>query len=95
MSRYGGEEFTLILTGIDVQAGLAIAEDVRLSFERSPIAGPLSSPAYITVSAGLASYPSHANQAPDLIESADRALYQAKRQGRNQVAIASTARKSN
>ena len=94
-SRYGGEEFTLILPGIGLNAAIVIAEEIRRQFERTPITGPSSSPAYITMSAGLACYPTHADQAADLIESADRALYQAKRQGRNQVAIASTARKSN
>lgn len=94
-SRYGGEEFTLILPGVGASAAMAIAEEIRRQFERTPITGPSSSPAYITMSAGVACYPTHADQAADLIESADRALYQAKRQGRNQVAIASTARKSN
>jgi diguanylate cyclase (GGDEF)-like protein len=95
VSRYGGEEFTLILPGMDAQEGYNVAEDIRKRFESQPIAGPSSSPAYITLSAGLASYPAHADKAPDLIESADRALYQAKRQGRNQVTIASTVRKAN
>jgi diguanylate cyclase (GGDEF)-like protein len=93
-SRYGGEEFTLILPGMATASGLAVADDIRKAFERAPMSGPSSSPAYITLSAGLASYPEHAHDAPMLIESADRALYQAKRQGRNQVAVASSTRKS-
>lgn len=95
VSRYGGEEFTLILPGMDSQEAFAVAEDIRHRFESQPIAGPSSSPAYITLSAGLATYPSHADKASELIESADRALYQAKRQGRNQVTIASQVRKTN
>jgi diguanylate cyclase (GGDEF)-like protein len=93
-SRYGGEEFTLILPGMATASGLAVADDIRKAFERAPMSGSSSSPAYITLSAGLASYPEHAHDAPMLIESADRALYQAKRQGRNQVAVASSTRKS-
>lgn len=95
VSRYGGEEFTLLLPDIDSYQALAIAEDIRRRFERKPISGPLSSPAYITLSAGVACCPEHANGPAELIDCADRALYQAKRQGRNQSALASTVRKSN
>lgn len=88
VSRYGGEEFTLILPGYDTEQALKLSDSIRERFARTALAGPLTSPAYVTVSAGLASFPGHAVNASELIESADRALYQAKRQGRNQVVVA-------
>lgn len=93
VSRYGGEEFTLILPlaqNGDAAAAeaMAHAEKVRLHFERTPFTGLTSSLAYVTLSAGLACFPLHGREASELIESADRALYQAKRQGRNQIAMA-------
>lgn len=92
VSRYGGEEFTVILPKISLNEALTFAEKIRTKFERTSLAGPTSSPAYITVSSGLACFPEHADNAAALIEAADRALYQAKRQGRNQVAVARSQR---
>jgi len=88
VSRYGGEEFTLILPGFNPTEAVQFTDEIRARFERTSLAGPSSSPAFVTVSSGLASFPAHGTTAAELIEAADRALYQAKRQGRNQVAIA-------
>jgi two-component system cell cycle response regulator len=88
VSRYGGEEFTLILPDCGAPEALALAEKIRVTFERTPFTGPSSGPAYITLSGGLAMYPGNGVLPGVLIESADRALYQAKRQGRNQVVAA-------
>ncbi len=88
VSRYGGEEFTLILPGRNSSEAEQVAQTIRLSFERTPFTGPMSSRAYITISAGVAAYPEHGSEAAELIETADRSMYQAKRQGRNQVAVA-------
>lgn len=88
VARYGGEEFTLILPGRDADDAALMAETIRAAFERTPISGPMSSRAYITLSGGIASFPEHGTDPAELIEIADRALYQAKRQGRNQVAVA-------
>ncbi|HMN67803.1 MAG TPA: diguanylate cyclase [Bdellovibrionales bacterium] len=92
VSRYGGEEFTLILPGLDQDSAFGLVDQIRKDFERTHFTGPLSSPAFITLSAGLASFPESGDEAPALIEAADRALYQAKRQGRNQVATAGRSR---
>ncbi len=94
VSRYGGEEFTLILassgsTGEIRNETFAFAEKIRAHFEKTPFTGLSSSPSYITLSAGLACFPTHGKDASELIENADRALYQAKRQGRNQIVVAS------
>ncbi len=92
VSRYGGEEFTVILPGFDTAEATTFANEIRSKLEQTPLAGPTSSPTFVTVSSGLASYPQHGINAADLIESADKALYQAKRQGRNQVAIAAPSK---
>lgn len=88
VSRYGGEEFTVILPGFAQEEAYSLADQIRQKYGRQSMAGPSSGPAFITVSIGLSTFPHHGSSAADLIESADRALYQAKRQGRNQVAIA-------
>lgn len=87
VSRYGGEEFTLILPRANVFEGQQLAEMIRANFESKPFTGLSSGPAYITLSAGLAVFPTQGTASNQLIESADRALYQAKRQGRNQVVV--------
>lgn len=89
VSRYGGEEFTIILPGLPDREAFAFCDDVRKHFEKNPFTGLTSSLAYVTVSGGLASFPDHGAAASEIIDCADRALYQAKRQGRNQVVLAS------
>jgi len=85
VSRYGGEEFTVILPNHDLNQAYLVAENLRQHFEHTPFVGLTSSPAYVTMSAGVAMYPLHGTTPGALVESADRALYQAKRQGRNQI----------
>jgi len=79
-ARYGGEEFTVILPSCGVEEALASAMRLWRSVgERSLVPIPL------TVSAGVATYPDHANNGPDLIFAADQALYEAKANGRDRV----------
>lgn len=88
VSRYGGEEFTLILPNMTATEAHEFAERVRAHFESTPFTGLTSSLSYVTISGGLACFPEQGGEAGELIENADRALYQAKRQGRNQVVMA-------
>jgi len=82
--RYGGEEFTLVLSGVDVEGAAAIAERVRHVIEAQPFAvGELR--LEVTCSAGVASYPKDARDAEALLETADAALLRAKRAGKNRV----------
>jgi diguanylate cyclase (GGDEF)-like protein len=86
VARYGGEEFAVVLQDSDGPAAEAVGESVRQEVERSPLAlaavpGALS----VRISLGVASYPADAFGATDLIAAADRALYQAKRAGKNRV----------
>ncbi|MCB0355928.1 MAG: GGDEF domain-containing protein, partial [Bdellovibrionales bacterium] len=90
LSRYGGEEFALILPGKDALMVKEDLEKLRLDLEENPFPGPFEKTAYVTISIGLASYPDHQKSAKNLLEAADRALYQAKHQGRNQTQLAYT-----
>ncbi len=85
-SRYGGEEFVLILPETS-KAGAAIAaERIRVAVEglMQVIDGAPS----VTVSVGVAEFPSDATHKAALIDGADRALYRAKDEGRNRVYLA-------
>jgi len=90
LGRYGGEEFALLMPGADVPAALAGTERVRLAVGEKPIeAGPLSIP--LTVSAGVAAYGVNGSDWESLLRSADAALYEAKRGGRNRTVAAQGA----
>jgi diguanylate cyclase (GGDEF)-like protein len=86
--RYGGEEFALIFPNQLPAQSFELAEALRSSIENTPT-GLTSGKGYVTVSIGVANFPAHAKSKEDLILAADRALYQAKRQGRNQTVVAS------
>src|SRR5882757_5901352 len=87
VARYGGEEFCALLVDTDVTEGERIAQRLRAAVA-DLVVDLHGQPISFTVSVGLA-----ALQGDDLggsIERADRALYQAKRQGRDRVAIAAS-----
>ncbi len=84
--RYGGEEFLVLLPGTPLDGALALAESIRdrieLLHERQEEG--LQTPC--TVSLGVACRPGDSDEYPDsLCQRADRALYEAKRRGRNRV----------
>ena len=80
--RLGGDEFLLVLPGLDESAALALAEGVRHRIEEQtwPAAG---GPVSVTVSIGVAT--SASSTPSDLLRSADANMYRAKRAGRNRV----------
>ncbi len=85
-TRYGGEEFCLLLPDTDSPKALKIAEKVRMTVEGLTIPHKLSGSGIVTVSIGIAAVaPSKMQIDEDLIEAADTALYAAKRRGRNTV----------
>jgi diguanylate cyclase (GGDEF)-like protein len=86
VARYGGEEFALLLPGLDVDRAAALAEEVRKSIEDLLIAHAETTRGIVTISIGVDSIvPRPGQMAADLVEAADRALYAAKRRGRNKV----------
>jgi diguanylate cyclase (GGDEF)-like protein len=86
--RYGGEELLLILRNVSDEEALGVAERVREAVERAGYPHPDSDAGVLTVSIGVAA---GAEESGRLIALADAALYEAKRQGRNQVVAASEA----
>lgn len=93
-ARYGGEEFAVILPGIDAAGAQRVAERIRTAvFDlKEPHEGSTTSDC-VTLSVGVAwVVPDEKMLAKDLIECADKALYQAKDLGRNQVRCYDTAK---
>lgn len=83
-ARYGGEEFALVLPDTEAPGAMALAELCRQQIEA--LALPNQPDRNVTLSIGVASMVPAANAVPlDLIDHADRALYQAKHAGRNRV----------
>ncbi len=83
-ARIGGEEFTLLLANIDEQKAAGAAERLRAALAEHSVEGV----GKISVSIGVAACPAHANSERTLYAASDRALYIAKNEGRNRVAIA-------
>lgn len=84
--RYGGEEFLTVLSACDQSGALAFAERVRRGLK-----GLNGGQGGITVSAGIATYGPGLTAANELLICADRALYQAKQDGRDRVCVAPVA----
>jgi diguanylate cyclase (GGDEF)-like protein len=86
-ARYGGEEFAFLLPRTDLKEALAVAERIRQDISQEEVSvdsGVLT----VTASIGLAGYPdSNCESASELLSQADEALYQAKRAGKNRVAV--------
>jgi two-component system cell cycle response regulator len=84
-ARYGGEEFTVMMPETELQDALTFAEKIRAIVESA--AFPTSAgPVIATVSVGVAAVPhTRIHAAKEMIVAADKALYRAKKNGRNQV----------
>lgn len=86
VARYGGEEFALLLPGLDSARATALGDDVRSAVEDLLMTHAEAPGGLVTISVGVASLVPENKQSPaDLVEAADRALYAAKRRGRNTV----------
>ena len=85
-ARYGGEEFAVILPETSLLEAALIAKRLCNQIRTSPVPGL----GKVTASMGCASYPQHAKSGDELIVKADRALYEAKNSGRDQVKLFET-----
>jgi diguanylate cyclase (GGDEF)-like protein len=86
--RYGGEEFAILLTQTSAQQAFTIAEKLRRQVENWQFPGV---PRAITISAGVAAFPTHGKTRDEIVRAADNGLYVAKQQGRNRVCLNSVA----
>jgi diguanylate cyclase (GGDEF)-like protein len=84
ISRFGGEEFCIVLPQMNKIAAIDLAEKLRLKIEKTKII-LRKQETNVTVSIGAASFPSDARDEDGLIFKADKALYLAKQKGRNRV----------
>ena len=82
--RLGGEEFGILLPETDGPGGFLVAERIRKAIAARSVSGV----GKVTISFGVASVPEHAVDRDELLESADRALYLAKREGKNRTRLA-------
>ena len=85
VARYGGEEFVMILPETHAAGARHVAQKVRRAIERANLSGPIDAARNVTISIGYAIFPRDAATKRDVIDFADNALYEAKRQGRNRV----------
>jgi two-component system cell cycle response regulator len=87
--RYGGDEYVILLVGIDSGGGLKVAERIRRAIEDHRFLSREGARVRITASIGLASFPEHAREKAEILDLADRAMYRGKRSSRNVVYMAS------
>ena len=87
--RFGGEEFCIIMLESGPDEAAVMAERIRATIEEAAIkVDNHAEPIRATMSFGIASYPSHATSAQELLHQADLAVYRAKAGGRNRVCVA-------
>lgn len=82
--RFGGEEFAIVLPGTSVTSARRIAEQIRRALAKVTVTAPDGEPISVTASFGAAEFPVNGSVAA-LVEAADRALYKAKRDGKDRV----------
>ena len=83
-ARMGGEEFNVILSGVDSNGGMIFAERIRKTIEGIK----LDKIGGITASIGVCTYMEHSEDIDELLELVDHAMYESKRNGRNRVTLA-------
>jgi diguanylate cyclase (GGDEF)-like protein len=85
VSRYGGEEITLILPETEREGALSMADQVRAKIEKETFQLPSGLEIALTASIGVAVFPTDARTESELVAAADVAVYEAKNEGRNCV----------
>ncbi len=86
VARFGGEEFTVILPNTRKKASIVTAERIRTGVELARFMnGRIPPEESLTVSIGIAEFPTDASVIEDIIDKADKALYMAKAKGKNRI----------
>ncbi len=88
LGRHGGDDFVVLMVGVARREAVAFAEQLRAAMTAQPVEAN-GARDLLTISVGLAATASWEGDVTRLIGAADAALYQAKRDGRNRVVIAS------
>jgi diguanylate cyclase (GGDEF)-like protein len=88
--RYGGEEFLVLAPGATLEQAMTEAERIREAIAAAEVDHAAAQPlGCLSVSIGVAAFPTHGRTGRALIEAADAALYRSKQTGRNRVTAAS------
>jgi diguanylate cyclase (GGDEF)-like protein len=85
IGRYGGEEFVVLLPESNLEASTKVAERIRKTIEAETIKTDKFGDISITISIGVSNFTSKAEDLASVIDNADKALYEAKKDGRNRV----------
>lgn len=88
-ARFGGEEFVVMLPQTDVEGAVIFADRLRAGIADHRFEQDIK----ITFSGGIASFPRHGNSVEDLLQFADRGLYEAKMKGKNRVIVPQEGRR--
>jgi diguanylate cyclase (GGDEF)-like protein len=84
--RYGGEEFLIVLTNSTAEGAMRVAQALQAAM--AELRAPTSELKRVTASIGVAVFPDHGQEMDDVVAAADHAMYEAKREGRDRIAIA-------
>jgi diguanylate cyclase (GGDEF)-like protein len=93
IARFGGEEFVVLLPEADEEEAMRCAERIRIAVESLTIAGG-TEPIRCTISVGIAAVNTGGKSIESALQEADKALYQAKKSGRNRICVSSLAASS-
>ncbi len=88
VSRYGGEEFAIVMPGCSLEEGAERAEALRQAIRQLHLTHRGRTLGTVTVSFGVAAYPEHGSGWAEITNAADHALYDAKGEGRDRVVVA-------
>lgn len=93
--RYGGEEFLILLPETEIEVGFEVIERLRKTWDSKQLSISDSMVIHSSFSVGLIQYPFNCISVEQLIKESDKALYDAKNEGRNRIAFAKLSRFSN
>ncbi|MGM0533644.1 MAG: putative bifunctional diguanylate cyclase/phosphodiesterase, partial [Campylobacterota bacterium] len=85
LSRYGGDEFTIVLPESGLEESYRVAQRILRAIEDFNLTAPDGTEVNVTVSIGIAIYPTHAQEATELFNIADAMMYRAKNEGKDAV----------
>lgn len=91
LARYGGDEFTVLLPEVGIEAALRVAERIRETIAHARFHSPSGDTLTVTVCVGVATFPEHGAEAVAILDMADRAMYLGKGSTRNTVHVAAPA----